>query len=108
MRDDAVLDDHRITLGARDQASGWGIEIHANRFGKRALCVGQHRDACRCRACRFTPCFHHEWVVDGHADDFVHAFGGELILGAHKAWDVCGMASRRERARHCKDHDFAP
>ena len=103
----AVLDDHRIAARARDKACGGRREIHSNGFGEGRICVGQHGETCRSGASGFAPSFHHEGVVDRDADDFIHAFGGELVLGADETWHMGGVASRGECAGHGEKRDCA-
>src|SRR5678816_4592408 len=58
----AIVDKHRIALGAGAKAVARSVESHVDRLGKVAVAVSKKIDL-SFRACRFLPGFHDENVV---------------------------------------------
>src|SRR4029450_13821133 len=96
--DDAVFDDHRITLAALAHAEFRRIHLQADRLGEQAVAVSDHRDVLA--ALCLVPGAHDKGVVDARAGDLVDALALQLIGLLDEARQVLGGAGRRVGARH--------
>src|SRR5688500_10593770 len=65
--DHAVVDDHRVALGALAHAVARAVHRQPEGFGELAVAVGEHGDVGRARG--LVPGTEHERVVDRGADD---------------------------------------
>src|SRR5690606_29649397 len=103
---DAIIHKHGITQRARAHAEARAVKIEAKSLGEIAIAVAQHGDLA-IRTLLLAPRTHHESIVDGEANDFIHALGANIIGTLHEAGKVLVGAGRRERAGQRKDHDLA-
>lgn len=97
--DDAILDDHRVALGA-NTAQWWQINGQIDLLGEGRLRIGQETDL----ALGFVflaPGGQHEGIVDGHANDLGHA-GSLQFVGLLQVAGQMGL-SEWNRERH-KDY----
>lgn len=86
--DNAILDDHRIALGAQT-AKWWQVNGQIDLLGEGGLRIGQEADL----ALGFvvlSPGGQNERIVDGHADDFGNA-GGLQFVGLLKVTRQMGL-----------------
>src|SRR5439155_18135595 len=70
--DHAVLDQHRVALGADAEAVAGGVELHADRLGEVGIAVGEEYGFVALVGVAL-PGVHDEGVVDGDDGDGVHA-----------------------------------
>src|SRR5437870_3498447 len=103
--DDAVVDEHRIALGAHAHAACGQVHVEPERLGEDGAAVGHHPDLPTGLLVP-SPGAHHEGVVDGDAPDLVYTLRAELVEVLHVARDVLGRASGGEGARQPEDRDL--
>eukprot|EP00963_Diacronema_lutheri_P000691 scaffold44_cov339-Pavlova_lutheri.AAC.27 len=104
---DAVIHEHGVAPGSDPESFVGEIEVHAQRFGPDGGTVCQHGHFVL-HADGLSPRVHDERIVDGHAADLVHAFGGEFVGFVHESRQVLQAAGGREGARHGEQHHFLP
>src|ERR1700757_3017256 len=99
--DDAVVDEHRVTLRTHSKAGLGEVEFEPERTDEVAAAISQHCDLAL-GPLIFSPGRHDSGVVDRDAGDLVHAFALDVRSLIDVTRQMALRTGRREGARNCE------